>query len=353
MKSESYKCTCVVTTHNRVHDLKDCLLSLAEQSIGFDDYQILLIDNYSSDKNLVHNLYVEFKNKYPLLNIDYHYEDIVGGMTYSRNRAVKIADSEIVVFCDDDYIAEKNLLRSVIESFDDDDVAIVTGPLIPLYETKPPKWVKKLWRKTKYGFHLTDFSLCDFGPKIQEIPYNFAFWPNYAVRKSFFINGNGFAPDGFSGDYLRYNGSGELFFSRYAKLQGRKIIYNPNMLAHHKVSNYRFSKEYFDSRYFFYGLGISFDLTRNEGKLLGFFKKYRIILSYSYNLISDIFKSSWILKFRYFALIKGYLYHQRELKRDPSFLNYVLTDNWLNFDFSTLKPKKHRAKFTIWPEKTN
>ena len=44
-----YKISIIITTHNRTDLLQNCLESLANQSIDKSQYEIVLVDNYSTD----------------------------------------------------------------------------------------------------------------------------------------------------------------------------------------------------------------------------------------------------------------------------------------------------------------
>ena len=49
-KLNNLECSVILTTHNRPSLLKDSLISLANQNISKNNYEILVCDNYSHDK---------------------------------------------------------------------------------------------------------------------------------------------------------------------------------------------------------------------------------------------------------------------------------------------------------------
>jgi len=332
-----YKCAVIVTTHNRSNELKISLDSLANQNVDWGFYQIIVVDNYSDDQGVAtKNVCEELIKSYPRLNLEYHYESIVGGITYSRNKWARNADAEIIIFGDDDYIAEKSLVGSCYKSFEDKSVAIVVGPLLPKYEAAPPIWVKKLWQKCPYGKYLSDFTLLDFGAKEKVIPYQYAFWSNQAIKKSFLLKSNGYGPDGFGGDKVAYNGNGEHNLNRFAEENGFKIVYCPSMLAYHRIFSYRFTRGYFRSRYFYYGVGASFDASRKFSGPLSYLYITKYIVRHLFN--RSLITNCAVLRFSSFWSLQGFLYHQFLLRNNPILLDFILRDSWFDYDFSKLTP---------------
>ena len=100
------------------------------------------------------------------------------------------------------------LLKSVIECFKDKTVGAICGKLLPKYESTPPSWIKKITTfLPNEEYYITDFSVIDLGNKKKDVGWQYMFWSNWAIRKDIFDKMNGFGPDGFSGDYIFYNGS--------------------------------------------------------------------------------------------------------------------------------------------------
>ena len=65
-----YKISVILSTHNRPELLLKCLESLANQSIDNSLYEIVLIDNYSSDNgNSTKKIYQKILERYPHVNM--------------------------------------------------------------------------------------------------------------------------------------------------------------------------------------------------------------------------------------------------------------------------------------------
>jgi GT2 family glycosyltransferase len=337
-----YKISIIITTHNRTDLLQNCLESLANQSIDKSQYEIVLVDNYSTDNGEGTSILCsKIIRKYPLLNLKIIYQKKNGGMTYSRHLAIENSSGNIIVCADDDYIADCNLLESVLECFLDKTVGAVSGKLIPMYDVPPPNWIKDITTfLPNIGYYITDFTVIDFGNKKKDIKWQYMFWSNWAIRRDVFDKLNGFGPDGFSGDYIFYNGSGEHFLNKEISKNGYRTIYSPGMSAWHQVSSYRFTKKYFKARYFHYGIVNSFERINTKERVDTLKENFFYLLSLNYMMLRDLIKMPFFLKFRMFWVIIAYIQHQRLAKKNSFFLNYCKIKNFKKFDFSNLIPIK-------------
>jgi len=345
----SDKISVIITTHNRPKLLEDCLESLANQNINKSQYEIILVDNYSKDNgkstDILSNKIIK---KYPSLNLITIYQKDIGGMTHSRHLAIEKANGDIIVCADDDYVASCGLLESVKVCFSDKTVGAVCGRLIPIYEVPPPSWIRKITTfLPNGGYYITDFSVIDIGNKKQDISWPYMFWSNWSIRKDLFDKMNGFGPDGFSGDYIFYNGNGEHFLNKEISKYGYRTIYSPEMTAWHHVLSYRFTKKYFEARYFHYGIVNSFEKINAKKNVDTLKEKLIYLLSINFQMLRDLIKMPYFLKFRMFWVVKGYLNHQKLAKENSSFLNYCKIKNYKKYNFSNLLPIKNK-KPGLW-----
>lgn len=106
------KISVVIITRNRGDKLKNCLLSLTNQSIKPDE--VIVIDNDSSDNTK--KTVLGFKKN---LLIKYCLEKKIG-IPYVRNRGLKEVNNEIISFTDDDCQANKEWIKEIKKSFKQD-----------------------------------------------------------------------------------------------------------------------------------------------------------------------------------------------------------------------------------------
>lgn len=64
------------------------------------------------------------------------------GISFARNHAVSLAsDCRFIAFIDDDEVADPAWLDELLHAQSRYDAQVVTGPVIPVFETPPPDWV--------------------------------------------------------------------------------------------------------------------------------------------------------------------------------------------------------------------
>jgi glucosyl-dolichyl phosphate glucuronosyltransferase len=310
----------IIPTHNRAQLLKKTLWSITKQTLPDDGFEVLVIDNGSTDDTF--HIVTEY---YSLLkNLKYFYEP-TPGLHSGRHRGLKESLGEILTFADDDIDAFPTWLESIHTSFLNKKIALVGGKNIPQYESHPPGWLEELWVFVKEGKYMPDLSLLDFGEEVKEVNPYFIFGCNFSIRKDVLIQIKGFHPDGMPQTLIRFRGDGETYVAEQVKKLGYSSLYHPKASIYHLVPSSRMSVEYLERRAFNEGISGSYREARRE-----FLEKKKI------RLITKI--KRWIIIFFLVGLKrklkhsyrKGYLFHQKELKRDKHLMEWVLKDSYLN-----------------------
>ena len=103
------KTTVIIVTYNRALDLKEALECLVQQTRTPDE--VIVVDNNSTDNT--EQIVGQFKGR---LNIEYVLET-EQGIAFARNRGVKHANNEIIVFTDDDCRPHTNWLEEIVKPF--------------------------------------------------------------------------------------------------------------------------------------------------------------------------------------------------------------------------------------------
>lgn len=119
----SLKISVVLVTYNRAPMLNDVLTSLTVQSRQPDE--VVVVDNCSTDET--RKVIESFGKK---LNIKYVYED-QQGIPFARNAGVRNASGDILVFTDDDCVAEWDWLHYLVLPFlRDPGIGMVGGEIL-------------------------------------------------------------------------------------------------------------------------------------------------------------------------------------------------------------------------------
>src|SRR3979411_1602731 len=91
----------IICTHNRADLLPRCLRAAAEQTIPYGDYELLVVDNGSTDHTA--QIVERFQHRYRKHHIRYFYHS-TRGLSQARNRAAAEAMSPILHYIDDDAV---------------------------------------------------------------------------------------------------------------------------------------------------------------------------------------------------------------------------------------------------------
>jgi len=166
----------VIPVFNRASLIKACLDSVLAQSIG--QFELIVVDDASNDQTVAVvrsfldpriRLFVNDKNR---------------GVSYCRNKAIALAQGDIVVFIDSDCVAQPNWLSELIKPFElREDIVIVGGRIID-----PP--AVTYWEKVNGGMNY----ICSQSGYVTKV-----ISCNMAARKSF-LAGNPFDEDFSSGE---------------------------------------------------------------------------------------------------------------------------------------------------------
>lgn len=317
----------IIPTRNRSVLLHNTLESIAKQSFPIEDYEVIVIDNGSTDdtKEVVKS----FETKLP--HLVYHY-DATPGLHVGRHNGYKLAKSEILVYADDDIEAFPTWLEGIYESFQDPEVVLVGGKDLPKYEEKPPFWIEEQWYNiTKDGRSYDALSLIDLGDSIKEIPPYYVFGCNYSVRKSLIAETKGFHPDGVPFYIIEYRGDGEWYVNKYIVEHGYKVLYNPKASVYHVVTKDRMTLDYLKRRAFRKGVEQSYadkryNLKSSKMMIRRFLSKilHGTLFQKKDKLMTDMEKE--IAK----SYNYGYNYHDTMYNNDKKIREWVHKDNYLD-----------------------
>jgi glycosyltransferase involved in cell wall biosynthesis len=136
----------IVPTFNRAEVLTRTLPCLLEQDLGDDRYEVVLVDDGSTDGTRD----VASASACPALR--YHRFDHVGRAAV-RNHALRVARGAVLVFVDDDAFVPPGFLAAHLAGHAGRDDRIVTGPIVMVPDRPERLRVTPPWR----GFHRNPF----------------------------------------------------------------------------------------------------------------------------------------------------------------------------------------------------
>ena len=289
------------------------------------------------------------------------------GLHAGRNRGLREAKGEVLVYADDDIVANPDWLYSIKETFSSNpEIALVGGNNYPLFKSEQPWWLEYMWFKDKEGNkYLPTLSIIDLGSEQKEINPYFVFGCNFSVSKDVLLKAGGFPPDCMPMDLVLYYGEGENYISRFIKENGYKAIFNPKASVQHLVSSERMTETYFRRWAFTASISDSYTNIRINGAkglvnslFIGALKRK---LRNFRTFIGDfrrVYRYKLPIKKAWFYLLfsaavrksyeKGYFYHQKMVRKHPSLLKWVLQENYLVDKASLPMPVIKNAPEKVW-----
>jgi len=130
----------IVCTYNRDKFIYSCLQKIADNGFPVSDYEILLVNNNSTDTT--EQLCLKFQNDYPQVQFRYFVE-YNQGLSFARNRGIKEAKGEWLIFLDDDAMVHKGYLQNLaLNLVNYPDANAFGGKIIPEFESgEEPAWL--------------------------------------------------------------------------------------------------------------------------------------------------------------------------------------------------------------------
>jgi succinoglycan biosynthesis protein ExoM len=127
-----------VCTYKRPKLLANLLTKLQNQvTDGLFTYSIVIVDNdYAGSAKGI----AEHSKGNSVVPIDY-YNEPTQNIALARNKALENAKGDFIAFIDDDEFPVGNWLLNLYNAEEKLKADGILGPVIPWYETEPPKWV--------------------------------------------------------------------------------------------------------------------------------------------------------------------------------------------------------------------
>jgi glucosyl-dolichyl phosphate glucuronosyltransferase len=325
MRNVAIELSVIIPTRNRAAYLRDAVRSALDQALAPDRYEVIVVDNGSTDdtEQVLDELGRSAPGRLRCL------ADDRPGLHVGRHLGAKEARSELLVYADDDIVADPGWLEAIAGAFDDEDTVLVGGPILPKWEGEVPDWLDRFKTCVEGGWYLGSLSLLDLGGDRRQIEPTLVFGCNFSIRRQVLYDCAGFHPDAVPPDMIRYRGDGETGLATVIRQRGLRTVYEPAALVWHRVPPERLTVEYFYRRSFNQGVSNSFAEIRRHGGLPprpwpSWRSRLRRIAgrvlraSRTHPVVAQVADAEW----------QGRQYHRREVARDPDLLRYVLQESY-------------------------
>jgi len=240
--------TVLICTYDRAAFLGTTLDSLARSRVSAIRWNVVVVDNNSSDAT--RDVVMSRVSRFPV-PLTYLFEPRQG-KSVALNTGLAATSAAIVVFTDDDVQMPEGWVEAACRPMlDDPSIDYTGGPVWPLWEAACPAWFDHK-RSDLWG----TLAILDYGrqPFVFEDRQRVPLGANMAVRRTLIDRVGGFHPEfGRKGGSLLGQEQAE-FFCR-TRAAGARGQYQPAMELHHHVPAARLTKEYF--RRWWYWKGVS------------------------------------------------------------------------------------------------
>ncbi|MFC1894777.1 glycosyltransferase family 2 protein [Candidatus Dependentiae bacterium] len=250
----------ILPTYNRCKFLVQCLQSLINQSIDKKLYEVIVIDNNSTDNtcNVIKNYLEKSSIKWQYLL------EKRPGVHNARNLGFTQAKGDIIVFGDDDIITPNDWLERILKEFDNNPkLGLVGGKVLPLFEKTPPAWIYDYGSKKVHSI----LASLDYGDKDKLLDKDYLYSNNMAARKDLILKTGGNAPCAFPPKFKKFSGSGEGFIIDNIRNLSYEVLYVPAIFVQHHVSSFRMNLNYFIDRYERLAVEEAFIIYRKHKKI--------------------------------------------------------------------------------------
>jgi glucosyl-dolichyl phosphate glucuronosyltransferase len=232
----------VIGTLNRSGMLEHSLESLLRQTAPPGTFEIVVVDNGSTDRTI--RLVQDVMARAPHVRLVH---EPTRGLSNARNRGIAEAAAPVVGFFDDDGIAEPDWAETILRVFrEDPSVDAVGGRIHVRWPGARPEWMPR----SLEGY----YGHCDYGDTRRELAFpDYPFGPNMAIKREPLRRINGFRSElGPTGKNMMACGETDLFLRLFAL--PIKAVYEPAAVVHHVVEADRARQEWSLARAFRHGI---------------------------------------------------------------------------------------------------
>ncbi len=224
----------IVCTYNRSEILKYCLDSLENQSVDKSNYEVIVVDNNSTDNTK------EVIEEYCRRNSNFRYVfEENQGLSHARNRGAKEAKSEWTGYVDDDGKVRENYIEQALYTIENFDFDCFGGKVVNWFKYGKPRWYPEIHDIEKEGISeikaIEGYVSGGIAFYKKEVIFKYGMFP---VNMGMYGNNLGYGEETYLQMLIKKNGS---------------IGFNPFVILDHAVSEKKLSLIFYLKRNIYYG----------------------------------------------------------------------------------------------------
>jgi glycosyltransferase involved in cell wall biosynthesis len=239
----------IIPTYNRSDVIIRSLETWTTQTLCSDDFEVIVVDNNSTDNSEA--MIKDFIGNH--LNFQY-FKELKPGSTNARHAGAKLAQSEVLIFADDDGLFNESCIEEILKVYQNNQsVDAVAGKIDIAWDKTPPKWI------APYEFMLGKLN---YGNEVLVGTDLYLNGGLFSIKKSVFEELGGFNPD-LVGDYLVGDGDTGLVIKLHQ--QKRLIGWTPYAsMQHLQFVDRQGTVRDIGRRFYNVGISSSYGMFRNN-----------------------------------------------------------------------------------------
>lgn len=235
----------VIPSHNRRELLKELLLSLADQSLAPERFEVIVVVDGSQDGTM--EMLRQLEVPYRLVAL---YQE-QSGVAVARNRGAQAALGQVLVFLDDDVLPDRRLLEEHTASHLEVPGGVVLGRLVPAGTGQMGGW--NVWEEHIFTRHYQRLSQGVRAPSGRRL-----YSGNFSCNRETFLRAGGFNEE------LRRGEDVELGFR--LEHSGAPFRFNARASAVHR--GFRTFRSWCNSAYLYGRTDVGLALDRGHPQVL-------------------------------------------------------------------------------------
>lgn len=237
------KISVIICTYRRNEILEGSLRAIARQTLPQSAYEVIVVDNHpegSGVSGLIEHLRSEVFQDHPE-----HLRSVqcpILGLSFARNAGISEAKSDLLLFLDDDAIAENDILEQYLQVYSAHANAGIIGGHI---EVKRPDAISMVW-KDGWERYWSQFITGYKGYTEVDHWWEYPWGANWSARRKVLLQIGGFrCRYGRRGN--DFNGGEEIVAASLVHQLGYKVGILPSASVSHHVDPSRFNSEHLEN----------------------------------------------------------------------------------------------------------
>ena len=212
-----YKISVILPIHNVGKYLHDCAESVINQTLGFENVELIMVDDGSTDNS--YEIMKEYDVKYENVKI-FHFDEKSGSAGKPRNKGIEMATGKYLMFSDPDDFFALDAFENMYNAIEKDNADFIIANWCYADEDGTP-WEKPIFDEERFKYF--KLSIEDFKDSFYIMNSSMC---NKIFNREFIISHNI--------KCLEYMPGEDTYFSMSAFLDSKNVYYIPSVMYYYR-----------------------------------------------------------------------------------------------------------------------